>query len=397
MEGVQAHHLKKEVCYKRPIYREARWERAIKVYTINQESKYLLVQGIPQVGANKELIELFSLYGEVEDSRLLDNYPTEKFTEVYWIKYKRIQSARFAKKKLDNQSFFGGLLHVCYAPEYESKKDTKEKLLERQRAVLKKCKEYNDEWKKNSSKLVEDSSTDQSKLKNISAKKLTTTLPNASMIDTKSLPSIPIDLNPIIPQPSSFSTYLFSTNSCQQDLPRVPSKQATLPEDLKYLSAVEVYPKYFENITHITDEERNHIMKDKSEKGNTSIQSASADETVCKKKAIVWNPKFSEHMNKNSSTYTYSKSPGAWDPYKESHIKSCERLLNDNTGDEYNNVVHNIRNRLNTTMEPNIQPLSELTECPLLIITKSESRCELTEKDHSQNLTRKRNANRKRI
>ena len=47
---------------------------------------------------------------------------------------------RFGKKKLDNQSFFGGLLHVCYAPEYESKNDTKEKLLERRRAVVKKCK-----------------------------------------------------------------------------------------------------------------------------------------------------------------------------------------------------------------------------------------------------------------
>ena len=40
---------------------------------------------------------------------------------------------------MDNRSFFGGLLHVFYAPEYESVEDTRHKLMERKRSVLRKC------------------------------------------------------------------------------------------------------------------------------------------------------------------------------------------------------------------------------------------------------------------
>ena len=39
----------------------------LQVYTINLESKYVLVQGIPAVGATKELLELFALYGAIEE------------------------------------------------------------------------------------------------------------------------------------------------------------------------------------------------------------------------------------------------------------------------------------------------------------------------------------------
>lgn len=38
---------------------------------------------------------------------------------------------RIAKKKMDEQSFFGGLLHVCYAPEFETVEETRKKLEER--------------------------------------------------------------------------------------------------------------------------------------------------------------------------------------------------------------------------------------------------------------------------
>lgn len=37
------------------------------VYTINQESKYLMVTGVPSVGATKELLEQFALYGDIEE------------------------------------------------------------------------------------------------------------------------------------------------------------------------------------------------------------------------------------------------------------------------------------------------------------------------------------------
>lgn len=65
------------------------------MYTVSQESKYLLIQGVPAVGATDELVKLCASYGPVEEYKALDDYPAEQFSEVYLIKYQRIQSARF--------------------------------------------------------------------------------------------------------------------------------------------------------------------------------------------------------------------------------------------------------------------------------------------------------------
>ncbi|NXO26967.1 RBM48 protein, partial [Cisticola juncidis] len=107
------------------------------VYTINLESRYLLIQGVPALGAMKELIEQFALYGAIEEYHALDEYPAEQFTEVYLIKFKKLQCARVAKKKMDERSFFGGLLHVCYAPEFETVQETREKLQDRRKYIAK--------------------------------------------------------------------------------------------------------------------------------------------------------------------------------------------------------------------------------------------------------------------
>jgi hypothetical protein len=64
------------------------------VYTVSQESAYLLVQGVPSVGAHADLVRVFAMFGEIEAHRLLDEYPAEKFTEVALIKYKDIHCAR---------------------------------------------------------------------------------------------------------------------------------------------------------------------------------------------------------------------------------------------------------------------------------------------------------------
>ncbi|KAM6152559.1 RNA-binding protein 48 [Erethizon dorsatum] len=125
------HHVQRAVCDTRAKYREGRRPRAVKVYTINLESRYLLIQGVPAVGAMKELVERFALYGTIEEYNALDEYPAEDFTEVYLIKFMNLRSARIAKKKMDEQSFFGGLLHVCYAPEFETVEETRKKLEER--------------------------------------------------------------------------------------------------------------------------------------------------------------------------------------------------------------------------------------------------------------------------
>lgn len=54
----------------------------------------MLVQGVPALGLHQDLIKEFALYGAVEEYRLLDEYPAEEFTEVIWIKFVKIQSAR---------------------------------------------------------------------------------------------------------------------------------------------------------------------------------------------------------------------------------------------------------------------------------------------------------------
>ncbi|KAG5842634.1 hypothetical protein ANANG_G00179700 [Anguilla anguilla] len=132
---VHKHHEQRTVCHTRPKYREGRRPKAVKVYTINLESRFLLVQGVPAIGVMTELVQLFALYGAIEEYRVLDEYPAEEFTEVYLIKFQRLQSAKVAKRNLDERSFYGGLLHVCYAPENETVEDTRQKLQERRRFV----------------------------------------------------------------------------------------------------------------------------------------------------------------------------------------------------------------------------------------------------------------------
>ncbi|XP_077030994.1 RNA-binding protein 48 isoform X2 [Agelaius phoeniceus] len=107
------------------------------VYTINLESRYILIQGVPALGVMKELVEQFALYGAIEEYHALDEYPAEQFTEVYLIKFKKLQCARVAKKKMDERSFFGSLLHVCYAPEFETVQETREKLQDRRKYIAK--------------------------------------------------------------------------------------------------------------------------------------------------------------------------------------------------------------------------------------------------------------------
>lgn len=134
-QKVYKHHEQKKVAFTRPKYREGRRLKAVKVYTINLESRYLLVQGVPAIGVMTELVQLFALYGGIEEYRALDEYPAEQFTEVYLFKYQKLTSARTAKRHTDEKSFFGGQLHVCYAPEYETVEETRQKLQDRRRYV----------------------------------------------------------------------------------------------------------------------------------------------------------------------------------------------------------------------------------------------------------------------
>ncbi|XP_056271672.1 RNA-binding protein 48 [Pseudoliparis swirei] len=133
---VYKHHEQHKICISRPKYRDGRKDKAVKVYTINLESCYVMVQGVPAIGVMTELIQRCALYGVVEEYRPLDEYPAEEFTEVYLVKFQKLTSARAAKRHMDEKSFYGGVLHVCYVPEYETVEDTRLKLQDRRRYVI---------------------------------------------------------------------------------------------------------------------------------------------------------------------------------------------------------------------------------------------------------------------
>ncbi|XP_063978567.1 uncharacterized protein LOC135163241 isoform X2 [Diachasmimorpha longicaudata] len=97
---------------------------------------HLIVCGVPKINLIEELKKLLSPYGEVKKCELLIEYPVEEFTESFHVQFERIQSARIAKRLVDNKNFYGGVLHVCYAPELESIAETRRKLIQRQKDVI---------------------------------------------------------------------------------------------------------------------------------------------------------------------------------------------------------------------------------------------------------------------
>ncbi|CAH8304579.1 unnamed protein product [Eruca vesicaria subsp. sativa] len=109
---------------------------AVRVYTVCDESRYLVVRNVPALGCGDDLMRLFATYGDIEECKPMDAEDCEQFTDVYWIKFRLIANARFAKRKLDDSVFLGNRLQISYAPEFESLSDTKDKLETRRKEVL---------------------------------------------------------------------------------------------------------------------------------------------------------------------------------------------------------------------------------------------------------------------
>ena len=136
MFSVQDHHRKGDVCHTRPPYRNGRKLRAVKTYTIAQESKYLLIQNIPSIGGNLEqLLPYLNEYGPVEQHWRLDDYESKPFSDTILVRYEKIEHARRCKFYFDDWNFLGENLHICYAPECENVADLREKMAER-RAIV---------------------------------------------------------------------------------------------------------------------------------------------------------------------------------------------------------------------------------------------------------------------
>ena len=130
------HHQQEKFCTTRPKYRQGKNLTSVKVYTVNNESQHLFIYGVPAINLKAELRATCVKYGQVSNMHVVRDHETETFTECYHVQYEYIQSARIAKRFLDNRSFYGGSLHVCYAPEYETLDETKKKLFQRNKDVL---------------------------------------------------------------------------------------------------------------------------------------------------------------------------------------------------------------------------------------------------------------------
>ncbi|KAL4149760.1 hypothetical protein QTP88_003628 [Uroleucon formosanum] len=122
------HHDMLNYCENRPKYRQGRKLTAIKVYTVNDESQHLLIRGVPSINLHDEVEKLCKRYGNILHIRQVQFEDQEEFTHSFHVIFIQIQSARFAKKQMDTKNFFGGILHVCYAPELESIEQTRSKL-----------------------------------------------------------------------------------------------------------------------------------------------------------------------------------------------------------------------------------------------------------------------------
>ncbi|XP_055603376.1 RNA-binding protein 48 [Uranotaenia lowii] len=137
-----SHHIQQAYCKNRPQYRQSRKLTAVKAYSVANESRHLLVFGVPQIDLTRELRNELSRYGTVqqvqnvtEALKKTGSVKIEAFTDVFHVKFEKLERARRAKKLLDARNFYGGILHVSYAPERETVTELREKLFKRRKEV----------------------------------------------------------------------------------------------------------------------------------------------------------------------------------------------------------------------------------------------------------------------
>ncbi|KAG2216221.1 hypothetical protein INT45_014193 [Circinella minor] len=135
----------------RPEYRDSKQPRAVKVYTIAQESRYLIFENVPALGIIDNLITQCQSWAmlapghqqqksnalTVQNHGLLDTHASsDEFHDVVWVELTNCMQARKVKQMMDDKPFFTHILRVSYAPEYESMDDFRNKLQERYTSKL---------------------------------------------------------------------------------------------------------------------------------------------------------------------------------------------------------------------------------------------------------------------
>ncbi|XP_052900785.1 RNA-binding protein 48 [Anopheles moucheti] len=141
-----SHHIRQRYCQNRPLYRRSRQLTAVRVYSVANESRHLLIFGVPQINLLRELRQELVRYGALEticnitdvwqrEHAGSDELMLEPFTDVFHVCFAKLEKARQAKKLLDARNFYGGTLHISYAPERESVEEVRAKLNQRRSEV----------------------------------------------------------------------------------------------------------------------------------------------------------------------------------------------------------------------------------------------------------------------
>uniref|UniRef100_A0A182M9P2 RNA-binding protein 48 n=1 Tax=Anopheles culicifacies TaxID=139723 RepID=A0A182M9P2_9DIPT len=144
--STDSHHIRHRYCQNRPLYRRSRQLTAVRVYSVANESRHLLIFGVPQINLLRELRQELVRHGALESiSNITDGWQREHadsdelmlepFTDVFHVCFAKLEKARQAKKLLDARNFYGGILHISYAPERESVEETRAKLNQRRSEV----------------------------------------------------------------------------------------------------------------------------------------------------------------------------------------------------------------------------------------------------------------------
>ncbi|XP_023176393.1 RNA-binding protein 48 [Drosophila hydei] len=140
MSTTTSHHKRLAYCTTRPQYRQGRELKAVKVYTVASESRHMLIFGVPKVNLHSEIKNKLQQFGKLRSFTCVSNEMAERieleaFTDVYAAQFERLEQARHAKRHLDAKQFFGGILHISYAPERENSEELREKLLQRRKEI----------------------------------------------------------------------------------------------------------------------------------------------------------------------------------------------------------------------------------------------------------------------
>lgn len=136
--------------------------RNVRVYTVANESRVVVIRNVPALGVIEDLLKRLSLYGKVCEYRLLDHaddreaaLPFEDlssddsdFTDTVWVQYETVNNARHAKAHGVQKPFYGNKLQITYAPQFESRDDTADKLAQRRQLLQRRARPIQAEGKK---------------------------------------------------------------------------------------------------------------------------------------------------------------------------------------------------------------------------------------------------------